>query len=116
MRPSPGLNAALYVSPPVSERSTHAWVPGFGGSTSTVRNLPLTTTLIEKVPLDVVLIWADLTAPFSPFESLYLKPLTASPLQNGFPVMPLVPCGSGNVCVEGVPPPAEMVTEPPATL
>ena len=32
-----------------------------------------------------------MTAPFSPLASVYLKPLSASRLQNGLPVMGLVP-------------------------
>ena len=89
--------------------------PGFGGTTSTGPPLPLIETLIWKVP-PLSLIWAVFTAPFSPFPSLYLNPFTASPLQNGFWVMALVPAGSVNVWLVGVAPLAVIVTLAPLTV
>src|SRR5262245_48672996 len=94
-------------------RAAQAFVPGFGGRTRIVPSLPERTALIEKLPLEVFLIWALFVGPFSPLESLYLKPLTASPLQNGLPVMPLTPCGSRSTCVDGDPPPAERLSDAP---
>src|SRR5690242_17158461 len=73
-------------------------VPGFGGTTSSGLVLPEMVALIWKMPLGVFLIWTLLTALFSYLESLYLKPLTASPLQNGLPVMPLTPLGRVYTC------------------
>jgi hypothetical protein len=57
-----------------------------GGTTVTGMYLAVAFTLIWKVPLPVFLIWADFTGPCSPLESVYLKPLVASPLQNGLPL------------------------------
>ena len=47
-------------------------MPLFGGTTDTAPCLPSITALIRKMPLGVFLIWAVLTGPFSPLESLYL--------------------------------------------
>jgi hypothetical protein len=90
----------------------HPLVPGLGGTTFTAETLAVAFTLIVKVPLPLFLIWAALTGPCSAFESLYLKPLVASPLQNGLPFSP-VPWGSGNVCSVGVPPSARTVSVAP---
>src|SRR6185295_7857760 len=89
--------------------------PRFGGTTVTEAYLPLPLTLIRKTPLPVFLICADLTGPCSPFESLYLKPFTVSPVQNGFPLRP-IPCGSGKVWLEGLSPSARTVSDAPATV
>src|SRR5688572_28569730 len=96
-------------------RAAQPLAPGFGGVTRTGPSFPEMTALIVKFPLDVFLIWADFTAPFSPLESLYFKPLTASPLQKGLHVTPLVPCGRLNVCgtPERMGPFATTVSDPP---
>ncbi len=74
--------------------------------------------MIEKLPFDVFRILASFTpAPGpSPFGFLYLKPLMASPLQNCLPVTMLMPCGSENVCDDGLPPPTDTVSVPPDTV
>jgi hypothetical protein len=90
-------------------------VPGSGGTTVSAMYLPLPLSLIRKTPLPVFLICADLMGPCSPFESLYLKPLMASPLQNGLPLS-AVPWGSGMVCDEGVPPSARTVSVAPLSV
>src|SRR5262245_18227073 len=79
----PLANWMLYESPPPIVRSTQPSEPGFGGTTSTAPSLASTATLIWNVPF-LSLIWALFTAPLAPFESLYLKPFTASPVQKGF--------------------------------
>jgi hypothetical protein len=85
-----------------------------GGTTSTAAYLPVPFTLIKKVPLPLFLIWAAFTGPCSPFESLYLKPLVASPLQKGLPFRP-VPWGSRKVCADGLSPSARTVSVAPST-
>jgi hypothetical protein len=42
--------------------------------------------------------------------------LSASPDQNGLPVIPLVPCGNVNDCELGVPPNALTVRKPPVDV
>jgi len=112
---SPDANATLYESPPPSSRSMQPPVPGFGGTTETGEYLPEPFTLIRKTPLPVFLICADLIGPCSPLESLYLKPLVVSPLQNGFPLIP-VPWGSANVWLVGSLPSARTVRDAPAIV
>src|SRR5262245_278968 len=91
MTPSSGPNWTLYVSPPPISRSMQPSVPRFGGSTSTAAILPSAVALIWNVPLGVFLMFRPLIGPLSYFGSLYLKPFTESPLQNGLPVDGLVP-------------------------
>src|SRR5262245_11645746 len=57
-----------------------------------------------------------MTGPFSPLGSLYWKPCTISPRQNGCPVRALVPPAKLNDCTLGVPPLAVSVTVAPATV
>jgi myotubularin-related protein 9 len=116
MLPSRGPNRTLYVSPPVISSSRHPSVPGSGGSTEMAANLPVPMTLMRKTPLADLLICADLMGPFSPRASRYLKPLTASPLQNARPVIALEPCGRENVWLEGVPPLAVTVRAAPVSV
>src|SRR6185369_5169235 len=111
-----GPNWTLYVSPRLMPRSTQPPVPGFGGVTRIGPSLPTMTVLMLNTPLGAFLICATLTGPFSPFGSLYLKPLMASPLQKALPVMPLVPCGRAKGCAVGVPPLAVMTRLPPLTV
>ena len=77
--------------------------------------MPVAFTLIVKVPLPLFLICADFTGPCSCFECLYLKPLIASPLQNGLRFS-AVPWGSGKVCSEGLAPSARTVSVAPASV
>ena len=86
-----------------------------GGTTFTAAYLPVAFTLIVKVPLPLFLIWADLTGPCSPFESLYLKPLVASPLQNGLPLRPTA-WGREKLCSDGLSPSARTVRVAPLTV
>ena len=95
--PSSGANRMLYESPPLISSSTHPSVPGLGGRTVSGTTLPLPLTLIRNAPADDLRMETPLIAPFSNFESLYLKPRTASPDQYGRPVAGLVPCGRLNV-------------------
>src|SRR5262245_66507498 len=87
----------------------------FGGTTSTVPPLPLIATSIWNF-LPLAAICALFTAPLSPLGSLYLKPFTASPLQNGFCVVGLMPAGSVNVWVLGLAPSRVIVTVAPLTV
>src|SRR5262249_57851255 len=57
-----------------------------------------------------------MTGPFSPLGSLYWKPCTISPRQNGCPVRALVPPAKLNDCRLVVPPLAVSVTVAPATV
>src|SRR5436853_7542109 len=92
----------------------HASEPGFGGSIEIGPFLPLSERRIENAPLGASLMPADFTAPWSPFASLYLKPLPASPDQKGLPVL-LVPWFSTNTWLEGLAPFTAIVsTAPPA--
>ena len=95
--PSSGANRMLYESPPLISSSTHPSVPGLGGRTVSGTTLPLPLTLIRNAPADDLRMETPLIAPFSNFESLYLKPRTGSPDQYGRPVAGLVPCGRLNV-------------------
>jgi hypothetical protein len=80
----------------------HADVPGSGGRIETGPFLPLTETLIENVPFFSEML-TDFTALCSPLLSLYLKPLTASPDQNGLPLLS-VPWLRTKLWLDGVPP------------
>src|SRR5262245_58183383 len=101
---TPSAKRTLYESPlPISNRA-QAPLPAFGGTTETAPCLASTTIFIVNVLFGDLLIWKTLTGPFSPFESLYLKPLLASPLQNGLPVVGLTAAGSVNVWLLEVPP------------
>src|SRR5262249_17981313 len=112
----PGPNCTLYVSPPFRPSSTQPSKPGSGGSTVIDPRLPSATALRTILPRDDFLICALLRGPFSPFESLYLKPFVASPLQKGLPASALVPAGRANVCALGVPPFATNKRLAPATV
>lgn len=91
-------------------------MPGSGGSTEIAANLPMPSALIRKTPLPDFLICTDLIGPFSPRASRYLKPAATLPLQNGRPVIVLVPAGSENVWLPGVPPFARTVSVAPPTV
>ena len=91
----------------------HPVVPRLGGVRFTVWYLPVPFTLIVKVPLPLFLICAVFTGPCSPFESLYLKPLTESPLQYGLPVSGEVACVSAKTCCEGLSPATRIVSVAP---
>jgi hypothetical protein len=90
----------------------HPLVPRLGGTTFTAAYLAVAFTLMVKVPLPLFLIWAAFTGPCSPFESLYLKPLVASPLQKGLRFS-AVPWGSEKVCADGLSPSARTVSVAP---
>src|SRR6185369_2376917 len=68
----PVVKATLYESPPVRVRSAQPPVPLFGGRMESVPSLLSRIALIWKTPLPDFLICAVLTAPLSPFGSLYL--------------------------------------------
>src|SRR5512138_3466613 len=90
-------------------------VPGFGGTTLSAANLPLPAILIWNTPLPDFLIWTPLIAPLNPVGSLYLKPLTASPLQVFLPEGRTT-CGRLNVWAVELPPKARMVSVAPETV
>jgi hypothetical protein len=92
----------------------HPLVPRFGGTRSTGTTLAEPFTLIVKVPLPLFLICAVFTGPCSPLESLYLKPLTGSPVQYGLPVTIDVPWASPKVCSDGLSPAARIVSVAPS--
>jgi hypothetical protein len=103
-----------YVSPPPISSRTQPSVPGFGGTTARNISLPAATALTRKSPLPDFFSSTVLTGPFSPPRSWYLKPLTASPLQNGCLVDALMPAGSAKICAFGVPPLATIERVAPA--
>src|SRR5262245_53188761 len=110
----PVENWTLYVSPPPIVRNAQPAEPESGGTTSTGPPLPLIATLIWNFP-PLAVICALFTAPLSPLGSLYLKPFTASPLQNGFCVVGLT-AGRVNVWVLGFAPSRVIVTVAPLTV
>src|SRR5262245_25253531 len=116
MVPSSGRNATLYESPPVMLRRMHPSVPRLGGSTVIGLTFEMPVSLIWKAPEELFLIPTALIAvPFSNFESLYLKPFTLSPLQNGLPEERPVPLGRLKVWSVGRTPFARTVIVAPGT-
>jgi hypothetical protein len=94
--------------------ATHALVPGAGGTSETGPFLPLIEALILNVPFRSEML-SDLTALCAPWLSLYVKPLSASPDQNGWP-LPLVPWLRTKRWLDGVPPFAKTCRMAPPAL
>src|SRR5262249_39830756 len=90
-------------------------IPGFGGTTETLADVPLSFAFTRNVPLAERLSRTRRTGPFWPFASRYLKPVAAVPVQKRFPEV-LVPCGNGNDCELDVPPFAITSRLPPSTV
>jgi hypothetical protein len=84
------------VFPQVVMNVVGASVPKLGGIRAPT--VPTTTAVGGRVPQPEFFSSAMLLSPVSPFEFLYLKPFTALPLQNGFPVRELVPPSRATVC------------------
>src|SRR5439155_1540060 len=108
-------NATEYRSPSATTTATQPSVPGFGGMTETLLDVPLSFAFTTNVPFAERVNRTRRTGPFWPFASRYLKPVAAVPDQNRLPEL-LVPCGKGNDCALGVPPFAMTSRLPPSTV